>query len=202
MTTTDEKTTASVKAAKRPPADGSTQRYLPFSEIRDNMIVMKDGSARMVLRIRAINFHLKNEQEQDSIIIGYQRFLNSLRFPVQVIIRSVKVDLEGYMQKLKTIAVRQQNQLMQEQTYRYIDFLNNLVDLAQIMRKDFFIVVPFDYDSDTSVRRIGFVGYFQNFWSAISGEESIGSVREKRRKVDALRKGAYERTSTVQSALE
>jgi hypothetical protein len=141
-----------VKAAKTAQKDSTTQKYLPFSEIRDNCIFMKDGSSRMVLRVRALNFNLKSEEEQDAIIMGYQRFLNSLRFPIQIIVRSLKVDIEGYLHKLKNLAVKQQNSLLQEQTYRYIDFLTNLVDMAQIMRKDFYIVVPYDTDLERSVR--------------------------------------------------
>ena len=107
----------SVKTAKKPHKDSTTQKYLPFSEIRGNCMIMKDGSSRMVLKVQALNFNLKSEEEQDSIIYGYQRFLNSLRFPVQIIVRSLKVDIESYLLKLKNLAIKQQNPLLQEQTY-------------------------------------------------------------------------------------
>lgn len=191
-----------VKSAKKPQKDSTTQKYLPFSEIRDNCIFMKDGSSRMVLRVRALNFNLKSEEEQDAIIMGYQRFLNSLRFPIQIIVRSLKVDIEGYLQKLKNLAVKQQNPLLQEQTYRYIDFLTNLVDMAQIMRKDFFIVVPYDTDLERSVRDTGMFGMFRSFWSAITNEETVSSVREKRRRADNLKKGNLERVGQIKTALE
>jgi len=148
-----DKTVDSVKSTKKPSTDTTTQRYLPFSEIRDNMLVMKDGSSRMILRVKAINFNLKSEEEQDSIIYSYQRFLNSLRFPIQIIVRSLKVDIEAYLNKLKNLAVKQQNPLLQEQAYRYIDFLTNLVDMAQIMKKDFLIVIPYDTDDNKSVKQ-------------------------------------------------
>ncbi len=74
--------------------DDSTQRYLPFSEVRDNIVIMKDGSARIVLRVEAVNFLLKSEEEQDSIIYSFQHFLNALQFPIQILIRSLKVDIE------------------------------------------------------------------------------------------------------------
>jgi hypothetical protein len=146
----------SVQAGKKPNPDASTQRYLPFSEIRDNLIIMKDGSSRMVLRIHAMNFNLKSTEEQDSILFSYQRFLNSLNFPIQIVVRSLKVDIESYINRLKNLALKQQNQLLQEQTYKYIDFLMNLVDLAQIMKKDFFIIVPFDQEDNQSVRKTDF----------------------------------------------
>lgn len=87
-------TADSVKPKKQTHQDDSTQRYLPFSEIRDNVVIMKDGSARIVLKVEAVNFLLKSEQEQDSIIYSFQHFLNALQFPVQILIRSLKVDIE------------------------------------------------------------------------------------------------------------
>jgi len=87
-------TLQSVKPKKQTHEDDSTQRYLPFSEIRDNIVIMKDGSARIVLKVEAVNFLLKSEQEQDAIIYSFQRFLNSLQFPIQILIRSLKVDIE------------------------------------------------------------------------------------------------------------
>ncbi|NCP76708.1 hypothetical protein GW819_03070 [Candidatus Gracilibacteria bacterium] len=197
-----DKTTASVKAAKNPAKDSTTQRYLPFSEIRDNCMIMKDGSSRMVLKVHAVNFNLKSEEEQDAIIIGYQRFLNSLRFPIQIIVRSLKVDIEGYLMKLKNIALKQKNPLLQEQSYRYIDFLTNLIDMAQIMKKDFYIVVPYDADEDKSVRDTGIAGVFRSFWAAITQEETIMSIRYKRQKSESLRKANFERLSTIKTSLE
>lgn len=197
-----DKTTASVKAAKSPAKDSTTQRYLPFSEIRDNCMIMKDGSSRMVLKVHAVNFNLKSEEEQDAIIIGYQRFLNSLRFPIQIIVRSLKVDIEGYLMKLKNLALKQKNPLLQEQTYRYVDFLTNLIDMAQIMKKDFYIVVPFDMDEDKSVRDTGIVGVFRTFWAAITQEETVNSIRDKRRRSENMRKGNYDRLSTIKTSLE
>jgi hypothetical protein len=197
-----DKTTASVKAAKNPAKDSTTQRYLPFSEIRDNCMIMKDGSARMVLKVHAVNFNLKSEEEQDAIIIGYQRFLNSLRFPIQIIVRSLKVDIEGYLMKLKNLALKQKNPLLQEQTYRYVDFLTNLIDMAQIMKKDFYIVVPYDTNEDKSVRDTGIAGVFRTFWAAITSEETVTSIREKRRSAEFMRKANFERLSSVKTSLE
>ena len=141
---------------KKPVApDGSTQRHLPFSQIRENIIVMKDSSARSVLRCSTINFLLKSTEEQDAIIMSFQRFLNALDFPVQIMVRSTKLDIDGYLEKLKTKAVNQKNELLQNQTYEYIEYLKKLVEVAQIMKKDFYIVVPFDKQEDQSVKSTG-----------------------------------------------
>ncbi|EKE26676.1 MAG: hypothetical protein ACD_4C00199G0005 [uncultured bacterium (gcode 4)] len=198
----DEKTTKSVKSAKKQIWDNTTQRYLPFSEIRDNLILMKDWSSRMVLKVNALNFNLKSEEEQDSIIYGYQRFLNSLSYPIQIVVRSLKVDIDWYINKLKNLAVKQSNSLLQEQTYRYIDFLINLVDMAQIMKKDFYIIVPYDSDENRSVKDSWMFWIFRSFWSAITQEETAFSIREKRKKHNDLKKANLERLNQIKTSLE
>ena len=197
-----DKTTTSVQSWKKPPKDASTQRYLPFSEIRDNLIIMKDGSSRMVVRVHALNFNLKSTEEQDAILMSYQRFLNSLNFPIQIIIRSLKVDIEAYINRLKNLALKQPNPMLQEQTYKYIDFLTNLIDLAQIMKKEFYIVVPFDFENSESVRKTDIFGVFKSFWSALSQEESVADIRMNRIRTEKLRKGNFERLTTIKMTLE
>jgi hypothetical protein len=120
--------------------------------------------------------------------MSYQRFLNSLNFPIQLIVRSLKVDIEAYINRLKNIAIKQTNQLLQEQTYKYIDFLVNLIDLAQIMKKEFYIVVPFDFENNESVRKTDMFGIFRSFWTALSQEESIADIRANHTKLEKLRK--------------
>jgi len=194
--------TSSVKTGKKPQKDSSTQRYLPFSEIRENIMIMKDGSSRMVLRVHAMNFNLKSTEEQDAILISYQRFLNSLNFPIQIVVRSVKVDIESYINRLKNLALKQSNALLQEQTYKYVDFLTNLVDLAQIMKKEFYIIVPHDMENNESVRKTGLFGVFSSFWSALRQEESAGDIRMNRIRTEKLKKANFERASTVKMSLE
>ncbi len=163
---------------------------------------MKDGSSRMALKVHALNFNLKSTEEQDAILISYQRFLNSLNFPIQIIIRSLKVDIEAYINKLKNVALKQSNPLLQEQTYKYIDFLMNLVDLAQIMKKEFYIIVPFDFENNESVKKSDMFGIFRSFWSALSQEESVADIRGNRVRLEKLRKWNFERLSTVKMSLE
>lgn len=191
-----------VKTWKKPAKDASTQRYLPFSEIRENMVMMKDGSSRMVLCVHALNFNLKSTEEQDAILMSYQRFLNALSFPIQIMIRSLKVDIESYINKLKNLALKQPNPLLQEQTYKYVDFLTTLIDLAQIMKKEFYIVVPYDLENNESVRKTDIFGVFRSFWSALSQEESVSDIRNNRIRMAKLRKWNYERLSQVKMSLE
>ncbi len=191
-----------VKNKKKKAPDSSNQRHLPFSQIRENIIIMKDSSARLVLRCSTINFLLKSSEEQDAIIMSFQRFLNSLDFPVQIMVRSTKLDIDGYLSKLKDKAVSQKNELLQNQTYEYIEYLKKLVEVAQIMRKDFYIVVPFDQEEDQSVKSSGIFGIFKNFWRAINNGDDIAKIRGQIRNFTTLKKWISARVNTVKTSLD
>ncbi|MDR1945205.1 MAG: hypothetical protein LBQ59_03935 [Candidatus Peribacteria bacterium] len=95
---------------------------------------------------------LKGTDEQDSIIISFQRFLNSLDFPIQILVRSKKLDIESYLSDLNDKALKQTNELLQNQTYDYIEYLRKLIEVAQIMKKEFYIIIPFDNEENKSVK--------------------------------------------------
>lgn len=122
---------------------GSTQDALRFAEIRDGIVILKDGNLRQILLCSSINFSLKSEQEQNAIIYQYQSFLNSLNFPIQILMQSKKLDLSNYLAKLTTQANKQTNELLRLQTVDYIDFVKRLINLANIMDKRFYVVVPY-----------------------------------------------------------
>lgn len=122
---------------------GSTQEALRFAEIRDNIVVLKDGNLRKILLCSSINFSLKSEQEQNAIIFQYQNFLNSLDFPVQILMQSKKLDLSNYLTKLQGRANSQTNELLRMQTTDYIEFIKRLINMANIMDKRFYIVIPY-----------------------------------------------------------
>jgi type IV secretory pathway VirB4 component len=157
----------SVKSGKKPLADSSSQRSLAFSGIRDNIILMKDNSSRLVLKCSSINFLLKSSEEQDSIIVSFQRFLNTLKFPIQILIRSKKLDIDSYLQTLQDKALKQKNPLLQNQTYEYIEYLKKLIEVAQIMKKEFYIIIPYDSLENMSVRDTTMFGPFKQFWNSI-----------------------------------
>lgn len=192
-----------VKKAKRPIPDISTQRYLPFSQIRENVMIMKDSSARVVLKCTTINFLLKSTEEQDAIIMSFQRFLNSLDFPIQIMVRSSKLDIDWYIKKLEGLAIAQKNELLQNQTYEYIAYLKKLIELAQIMRKDFYIVIPFDYSEDTSVRDESFLWKLKRFWSAtIKNSDNMLKIRDQVRQFPWIKKWLATRSNAVKTSLE
>lgn len=122
---------------------GSSQEILKFAEIHNDTLVLKDGNLRQILLCSSINFALKSEQEQNAIVYAYQNFLNSLNFPIQILMQSKKLDLSNYLKKLSEKAAGQKNELLRAQTLDYIDFIKRLINLANIMDKRFYVVVPF-----------------------------------------------------------
>lgn len=127
--------------AKKPKT--STQRYLPIKEIRDGVIILKNGEARTVLMVSAVNFNLKSRQEQDALINSYGNFLNGLSFPIQVVTQSRTLDLDEYLKELEVVASKQTNPLLQTQTKEYLGFVRELIGVANIMSKTFYVVLPY-----------------------------------------------------------
>jgi len=121
----------------------ATQQFVPIKEVRDGIIVMKDGSLKLVLMASSLNLALKSSDEQSSIILQFQNFLNSLDFSVQIFIQSRKYDIRPYIALLEERERQQLNDLLKIQTREYITFIKNFTESTNIMTKNFFIVVPF-----------------------------------------------------------
>lgn len=121
----------------------STQSTLQLSEIRDGMVIMMDGSFRAVVACKSINFDLMSDREREGVEYSYQNFLNSLNFPVQILIRSQRVDIGPYLEKLVNIRRTQDNMLLGVLMDDYIGFIDALAQEANIMEKTFYIVVPY-----------------------------------------------------------
>ena len=129
--------------APQAPTTKSTQNSLLISEIKDGVVVMRDGSLRSVILGSAINFDLMSAAEQTAIEYSYQGFINSLHFPVQIIIKSQKIDLDPYIEKLGSLRTEQSNELLGLLMDDYIANIKALVDEVNIMDKQFYIVVPY-----------------------------------------------------------
>ena len=121
----------------------STQNTLLFSEMRENMIIMSDGSFRAVVECESINFDLMSSREREGIEFSYQNFINSLYFPIQVLIRSRRVDIGPYLDRLAEIRRNQDNMLLNVLMDDYMDFIDILAQEANIMDKSFYVVVPY-----------------------------------------------------------
>lgn len=120
-----------------------SQKFLEFSQIREGVIILKNKALRGILMVSSINFDLKSEREQKAIISQFQAFLNSLDFSCQVIAHSRRLNITGYFDKLKELEEKQKNELLKVQIREYRKFVQSLVEEGTIMRKEFYLIVPF-----------------------------------------------------------
>lgn len=121
----------------------AAQDFVPIAEVRDGIVILKDGSYRGILLASSINFALKSEDEQTAILLQFQNFLNSLDFSVQFFVQSRKLDIRPYITLLESRLAEQQSDLMQIQVHEYIEFVRNFTEGSNIMAKSFFIVIPY-----------------------------------------------------------
>ena len=120
-----------------------SQQILNIEEIRDGVLILKDGTLKVVLMASSLNFALKSADEQTAIILQYQNFLNSLDFSVQFFMQSRKINIEPYLDTLKAAKEKQENELLQIQISEYIEFIRTFVKASNIVNKNFYVVVPF-----------------------------------------------------------
>lgn len=124
-------------------AAAASQKFVEIEKIKEDMVILKNGAARAVLLASSINLALKSTEEQDAIIYQFQNFLNAIDFPLQFVIQSRKLNIDGYLATIREIEKSQENELLKIQTQEYIDFVRNFVELQNIMTKNFYIVIPF-----------------------------------------------------------
>ncbi|MFA5358345.1 MAG: TraC family protein [Patescibacteria group bacterium] len=126
----------------------STRKAVPIGEIRNDTLVMKDGTLRAVLMVSSINFALKSADEQQAIISAYMQFLNSITYPIQIVIQSRRINIDKYLEKLQKMEKEQVNELLKIQIVDYRKYVSELVELGDIMTKKFYIVIPYNPLSD------------------------------------------------------
>ncbi len=169
-----------------------TQQFLMLSEIRDDLIIMNDGTLRCVLAVSSTNFDLKSEEEQNALVFSYQRFLNSLEFHVQILMQSRKMDIADYTEKLKGFIEKQTNELLRMQTQEYVDFIDRLVESANVMNKNFYVIVSFDTSVNPAVTSI---------FSRWFGSGKTQAITDREANIMAYKKQLEERCNTVTSSL-
>ncbi len=174
----------------------STQTHLRIGEIRDNTLVLRNGGVRAVLKTSSINFNLKSEQEQDSIIHAYQGFLNSLESPIQILIKSKKLDIDDYIDQVEKLGEKQENKLLQEQTNEYAQYIRRLVEYADIMEKEFYVIVPHDPG------RVAGANIFQSFFQRLAPKDTYGDVKKRHSEFNRVVKDLNQKINTVKSGLE
>lgn len=121
----------------------ATQQFLEIDQIREGVIVLRNQSLRGVLMVSSLNFALKSDDEQKAIMYQFQNFLNSLDFSCQFLIQSRRLNITGYLEKIRELEKEQKNELLKIQTSEYYKFIQSLVGEGTIMNKTFFVIVPF-----------------------------------------------------------
>lgn len=154
------------------PSGSATQQFLDVAEVKENVIVLKNGSLRLVLTVSAINFELKSSEEQEAIVSQYQNFLNSLDFPLQILISSRKLNIEKYLDFVTKQEKKQPNDLLRLQISEYKNFIQQLVSVSDIMDKLFFLVIPF-YPTENAEG-----GAISNFLAFLNPKKNIIEKRE------------------------
>ncbi len=131
------------------PSNKSTQDFVPVSEVRDGIVVLKDKSLRAVLLASSLNFALKSEDEQTAFIVQFQNFLNSLDFSCEIFVQSRMLDIRPYIATLEVAYKNQLDDLMRVQIREYIEFIRSFTEAANIMTKNFFVIVPYSSSAIT-----------------------------------------------------
>lgn len=136
----------------------SVQKYLDIAEIKEGVVILKNGSLRSVIMASSINFSLKSQDEQEGIIYHFQNFINSLDFSLQIIVNSRKLNIEDYYRILAIREREQPNELLKVQIGEYRSFIKELVEMANIVRKTFYIVVPYSTNEELLTMGKGILG--------------------------------------------
>ncbi len=121
----------------------STQQHLDIYDIDEDLVILKNGGVRLVLSCTAVNFDLLSEVEQDAIIAAYSALLNSLSFPIQVIIRSKKMDISFYLDRLKAVEKEQTNKYLKKRIASYRSYIEQLISKNEVLDKSFYVVIPY-----------------------------------------------------------
>ena len=178
-------------------APTSTQSTLLISELRDNVVIMKDGSFRAVVACKSINFDLMSDVEREGIEYSYQNFLNSLKFTTQILVRSQRVDIGPYIERLSEIRRNNDNMLLGVLMDDYINFIDILSQEANIMDKSFFIVIPYYSSADTEKA----LQQTKNFFKSFSKSKAPEVTRIDRATYDKALSELTNRVDTIISGL-
>ncbi|MDQ1283817.1 MAG: hypothetical protein QG620_165 [Patescibacteria group bacterium] len=170
----------------------ATQKYLDVAEVKEDVVVLKSGSIRAILAVSAINFELKSTEEQEAIIGQYQNFLNSIDFPLQILISSRRLNMENYLSFLTDKEKQQPNELLRMQIAEYKNFIDQLVSVSNIMDKNFYIIVPFSPIENKDK------GFFSKVSSMLNPKREI---MEKRESFEMMKSQLYQRVDHIIAGL-
>jgi len=180
------------KKITKPSSSATSQQFVDVAEVKDDVIVLKNGTLRGVLNVSAINYDLKSTQEQEAIIQQYKNFLNSLDFPIQILINSRKINIEKYLNFIERKEKDQASELLRFQISEYKNFIKQLVSVSNIMDKNFYIIVPFSSIENREK------GIFDSLSSLFNPRKSIV---EKRELFETCRNQLFQRLDHIMASL-
>lgn len=171
----------------------TTQEFVPIQEVRDGVILLKDGGLRAIVLANSVNLSLKSENEQKATILQFQNFLNTLDFAVQISVQSRKLDIRPYLLLLENRMKLQNEPLLKLQTKEYIEFIKNFTESVSIMTKSFFVVIPYTHTALKSDS-----GLLKRFFARKSQEEARAAKEED---FEEKRSQLEERVSVIEQGL-
>ncbi len=170
--------TSAVNVAAPRANPNSTQNALQIAEVRDGIVIMNDGSFRCVVMVKSINFDLMSGQEQEAVEYSYQGFLNSLYFPIQIFLRSQKIDLQPYIAKLDKIRTEHDNMLLALLMEDYIGYIDALSQQTNIMDKKFYVIIPFFPLADVKQTLAQSKNFFSGIATMFNNKEQHVTIHE------------------------
>lgn len=195
---TPTSSTTQTPPAKKP-TQTTAQNSLLLSELRDSIVIMNDGSFRAVVACKSINFDLMSEREREGVEYSYQNFLNSLNYPVQILVRSQRVDIGPYIERLEGIRRNQENMLLNVLMDDYINFIDVLSQEANIMDKSFFVIIPYYPTGDIAkladVKKGGIFGLLGKKPAAVTRIDKATYDKAKdeiKNRVDSVMSGLFQ----------
>ncbi|MCR4277664.1 MAG: DUF87 domain-containing protein, partial [Candidatus Berkelbacteria bacterium] len=183
------------KPSSRKASPSSTQQYVAISEIRDDVVVLNDGSIRQVVKVKPVSIELRSQKEQDAVIYQFRSFLNALKFPVQIAIQGRRVDLSRYIAKLQNIGADEQNELIKVQITDYIDFIERLSNEVNIMDRSYYVIVPHNKNPGVSTTKQTWI---DKILGGKKSKDTVYTVQE----FEELKVQLEEKTQIVTSRLE
>ncbi|MDB4940401.1 MAG: hypothetical protein JWO40_826 [Candidatus Doudnabacteria bacterium] len=173
----------------------STQSYLKISDIKADTLIMDDGIYCAVVAVSSTNFALKSQEEQNALIYGYQNFLNSLDFSLQILMQSRKMDVHVYLEQVRKIMEQQTNELLRIQTQEYIEFISKLIENSSIMNKNFYVIIPHSIGIDLSSGSNG-GGFFSKLFGG-GNKSAVSAASKKNVRFEAERQKLDQKVNTV-----
>ncbi len=171
----------------------ATQEFVPIREIRDGIVVLKDGGLRALVLANSTNLSLKSGEEQKATIMQFQNFLNTLDFSIQISVQSRRLDIRPYLLLLENRMKVQNEPLLKLQTKEYMEFIRNFTETVNIMTKNFFLVVPY---TETSFKTSG------NIFSKLFSKKNRDEIRvEEKLDFEEKRSQLEQRVSVIQQGL-